>query len=321
MENWVIEYEFKKQEDFLLFVQAFLKWDCLERPQLYSDAFIKQANYEIENPIDNCYIGLNCHIIPMACLNLFYSSVNSELPEELQFDFENNVTEEYYDYYETECLKDAELPVLLLDIDAITYSKSYLDMNQTDLEEYYNEYEKVLDDFVGKWNCIKFIKLRCLNNLLKYVEGAIYADNDSLYKNHEDYINLEINAIKSKINKLEETSFEPPINDYDCNMLNELNDWVLNMRDKTIFDSPFNDYECNVFYELNKWEINMFSKSSRDSIEIFCNESDKFIERAINKDSWERLLLCKLGFYYSKEYLLSKFYIAKPLSFSIDIFD
>ena len=78
--DFISEYESQKNEEFIIFIKAWLKYELTYRKNLYSDSFIHAAYQEIEEyPFAPC--GLNCYIIPWDCLEVFYDSVNSRLPQ------------------------------------------------------------------------------------------------------------------------------------------------------------------------------------------------------------------------------------------------
>lgn len=293
MENWIEQFELKKNEEFVIFIEEWLKEDSLLRSELYTDTFLRFAWEELEMSkgciLANCQ--LNCYINPYECLEIFYSNVNNHLPDIEQFDFKKNIPLEYYNKYDDPTITSyfgSMYNDLSLD------DHVYFGLTIRNLKEYYSDIDSQFNLFRGKVNCLRALKIKILQDSIFIREKALrFISSDlfgNLYLNSEDYIRLEMNAIKIKIKKIESNAMELPLTFYENECLDALENWISNMQDT----------------------------DTRYHVELFCLRAKVFIDQAFKRDMWERLLLCTLGVENSKIYLESKEY-NKKLPFSPEI--
>lgn len=286
-QNYINEYLAKKDEEFVTFIKEWLKYEFDYGENLYSDAFIQAANQEIEEyPFAPCQ--LNCYITPWCCLEAFYHYVNSRLSEDDQFDFEKHITKEYYNEYDDVELCDyfsywSSLRSELRSLGKTNTQIHLCGLTPYDIEKYYGAIDKQLDEYKGKVNCIKKLKIDILKECIDFRQNELDDINDPysssfLWKDSQDWICLEIAAIKNTIAAIEKDAMDSPLYDNDLYIINNLENWIGNLLDI----------------------------DNRNSTKRFGLYTKLFLKRAFERDSWQRYLLRELGVEKSKAYFVAK---------------
>lgn len=276
MLDWIYDFEGKKNEEFLIFINKWLEYELEYRSELYSDVFIQASYKELEeNPFAPA--GLNCHIVPLVCIEEFYNSVNSRIPSNDRFDFNQHISSEYYEEYD-----DCFFCFLgYWDLNFFSENaKRYCFLHPLDIKEYYNYIDNLLDEYKGKVYTTKALKKAILQECIDFRQNDL--DNPDSYifiDKNRDWISLEIYAIKSQMDKIERShAMELPINSCEINLINELDNWIKYIQDRD-----------------NRYSVKRLAKY----VEIF-------LDRAFKKDDWQRYLLNKLGVEKSKSYFLAR---------------
>lgn len=296
--NFISDYESKKNEEYTVFIKEWLKHEQANRLNLYSESFFKAAYQEIEeSPFELC--GLNCYIAPWHCLDNFYYSVNSRLSPKDSFNFEENISIEYYNQYDNVSMcyylgywssLELDTPVTL---DDPAFKYHLCGLTPYDIEMYYKAIDDSLEKYKGKVNCIKKRKIDILKECIDFRTKALNEiDNPeygftSLYENSRDWICLEINAITDKITEIESNAMDVPLYEEDLYIINKLENWIGYILDR---DNRYSTERFGMYVKL-------------------------FLKRAFEKDSWQRYLLRELGAEKSRIYLIAK-YNNKKLPFS-----